>query len=441
MTKLKVVWICHFSNEEVRKNLSLLKLRLLKLIKKILGKNSSNYGDFAPWITNQIKEFENFKDVELHIISPHKGLKKFTYEFKLNEISYHFFKPELLFWVKILREKLFKNIFKNNNKKYRLNRHFVKKFIKDINPDIINLVGTENPYYSASVLDIKDIPIYVTVQTVYTNPNWKKISGEYDETRAKIELKIHKKEKYYGCWGRMFRDLILINNPEAIIFRNSLPKQKPIGIKNVPKEFDFVFFASQISMHKGIIDAIEALSIVKYEKPDVTLNIVGDCENKYLELLNSKITSLDLNNNISFSYFFPLISDMHQHLMKSSFALLPIKLDIISNTIFESMFLGIPVVTYKTSGTPFLNKDGETVLLADIGDIEGLAKNMLRLLNESELAAKLSKNAKTFVEKEFDNTTSAKRLLKTYKAVLAHYYENIPIPEELLFNLNEAKIY
>jgi glycosyltransferase involved in cell wall biosynthesis len=49
-------------------------------------------------------------------------------------------------------------------------------------------------------------------------------------------------------------------------------------------------------------------------------------------------------------------------------------LTIPAGTVIEAMLLEIPVITYKTTGTPYLNKDGETVLLCDIGDINQLAK-------------------------------------------------------------------
>lgn len=132
---------------------------------------------------------------------------------------------------------------------------------------------------------------------------------------------------------------------------------------------------------------------------------------------------------------------MYQNLKKSKFALLPVKLDAIPGTVLESILLDIPVITYKTTGMPYLNREKECVLLTEIGNIEGLANNMLKLMNDEVYAKKLAQNAKEFVTRTFDNTTSAKRLLEDYKAVIAHYYNGTPIPKELLFDLNEFPIY
>ena len=95
----------------------------------------------------------------------------------------------------------------------------MQKLVDRIKPDIINLVGSENPYYSSTILGIDNIPIYVSAQTVYTNPARKELSGHVSNLNWNVELNIHKKETYYGCGGRMHRDLILKNNPNAIIFK------------------------------------------------------------------------------------------------------------------------------------------------------------------------------------------------------------------------------
>lgn len=434
---LKVVWICHFSNAEIRRRLPLSEMKSKNWIKHLLGKKINHgYPDFAPWVTNLIEEFEKFEDIELHVFAPHAGLLHLTSEFEMKGVFYHFFKSDL----PILHGN-FPDKFRLGNKlKYLQNRYFLKRFLARIKPDIVNLIGTENPYYSIATLDIKKIPVYVSVQTVYSNPDRIKYSDSCLQLKWDVELKIYKKEKYYGCVGRMHRDLILNNNPNAIIFKMFFPIEKPKQVKEIPKIFDFVFFAG-IAKKKGIEDLIDALAIVKKEKYDVRLNIVGNCSQTYVNYLLEKINALGLSENIVFTDYFPIHSDMHQHVVQSHFAVLPIKLDIIPGSVIEAILLDLPVVTYKTTGTPYLNKDGESVLIANIGDIDMLAKHMLKLLNSNSLAQKLRVNAKAFVEREFDNTTSAKRLVANYRSVIEHYRNNTPIPGEQLFDINEFPLY
>ena len=66
---------------------------------------------------------------------------------------------------------------------------------------------------------------------------------------------------------------------------------------------------------------------------------------------------------------------------------------------------------------------------------------MLKLLNDEIFAQILADNALEYVTRVWDNTSSAERLLADYKAVINHYYNRIPVPEELLFDLNEFPIY
>lgn len=436
--KIKVAWICHFSNKEVRKRLPLSDRPFFNLLKKIFGeKKKTVHADFAPWVNNLILEFEKIQDIELHIIAPHKGLKKLIVEFERNNIHYHFFKPDNL----LILNRIIDRFYKKRQAKFWINRYLVKNLIKKINPDIINLIGAENPYYSITALDIENIPLYVSAQTVYSNPDWLKYSGSINQLNLDVELKIHQKATFFGCMGRMHRDLILRNNPDAIIFKMFFPIQRPAEVKEVPKTFDFIFFASGVSQHKGIEDAMEALALVKKEKPDVSLNVVGKCSPNYKFELLRKLDKLNLKNNVSFNEYFPVHNDMYQHVKKGRIALLPIKLDVISTTVIEAILLEIPVVTYKTSGTPYLNKDEETILLADIGDVGKLAENMLLLLNNPEKAEQLKKAAKAFVEREFENKTSALRLVENYKAVIENYYYGTPIPEGLLFNTEEFPVY
>jgi len=435
---IKVAWICHFSNAEVRKRLPLSNRYIFNFLKKLFGKKRKTvYADFAPWINDLIKEFEMFNDVELHVIAPHKGLKPFKHEFVYKDIHYHFFKPELPLYL----SKMANIILKNRNKRFCLSRLLVKALIKKIKPDIVNLIGTENPYYSITGLDIDNIPVFVSAQTVYSNPLRKIHSDSCDDFIWNLELKLHKKFRYFGCSGRMHRDLILKNNPEAIIFKMFFPKQKPPQVNKVPKEFDFVFFSSGVSKKKGIEDALDALAIVKKQKPNVKLNVSGRCAHAYKNYLLAKIAKLNIQDNVFFNDYFPVHADMYQHLKRSAFALLPIKLDVIPGTVIESILLDLPVVTYKTTGTPYLNKDGEAVLLSEIDDVQALAKNMITLLNSPELAEKLKRNARKFVEKEFDNAILARRLVSDYKAVIEHNIHNKPIPKELLFSTDEFPVY
>lgn len=440
MEKIKVVWLCHFSNVQTRKRMQLSNNRFLyTFIKKLLGKETRNkeYKDIAPWISIMIEEFEKMDDVELHVISPQVGLKGFTSEFEINGVQYHFYNPD----ISLLLSSMIKNV--KLWLKLQPGSKIVNRFLKKIRPDIVNLIGAENYYHSCVVLDIdKKIPVLVTCQTIYANPERLK----YDPEAAKrknwaIELLIQKDKKYFACGGRMHRDLLLNNNPDAVVFNGYLPSRMPERIEEPTKEYDFVCFAAGHGGNKGTEDAIEAIALVKTFKPEVKLNIVGKCSPDVRITLNNQIKKLDVSDNVIFHGYFPEHVDMFRQVMKSRFALLPVKMDIISSTTREAMFLGLPVVTYKTSGTPLLNREKECVLLADIGDIHKLAENMISLLKSDTLAEQLSKNAQEYIDNNFNNAREAQKLKSIYQAIIRHHTLGSIIPDDLLFDPVKYPVY
>lgn len=432
MEKIKVVWICHFSNSQTRARMKLSSNRFFyRLIKKITRKDAKNdsYNDIAPWISILIQEFEKLNNVELHVISPQTGLKGLVSEFEMNGIFYHFYNPD----ISLFLSQLIKNV--KLWLKLQPSSLMVKRMIRKIRPNVVNLIGAENYYHSCVVLGINDVPILVTCQTIYSNPQRLDFNQDADKTKNwAVELLIQKKEKYFACSGLKHRDLLLRNKPDAIVFDGYLPTSMPELMEERSKDFDFVCFAAGHGDKKGTFDAIRALAKVKPKYPNVSINIVGKCSADVQTELDKLIKDLDLLNNVVFHGYFQKHSDLFKQVMKSRFALLPVKMDVISSTIREAMFLGLPVVTYITSGTPLLNKGKECVLLAEIGDIDKLAENMLSLLKSETLSKKLRENAKEYVDLNLNNRTEASKLKLIYQAVISHYYNGSPIPKKLLFD-------
>jgi glycosyltransferase involved in cell wall biosynthesis len=422
-SRLKIAWICHFSNQDIRQQIPL--------------DNAKSYRDFALWITELIIEFEKQKDIELHVISPFRGLLPLCKSFQLRGINYHFYRPDdTLVYGRIIMW-----LLKRNYPPYIFTRFIVKHLLRSIKPDLVNLFGTENPYYSVTGLDIKNIPVYVSAQTVYTNPSRKTLSGAFDPYRWNLEMKLHAKFQYYGCTGRMHRDVILHNNPQAKVFQMFFVTQKLQPLENVEKVFDFVFFAAHVTVKKGIEDALEALSIVRKKYPMVTLNVVGTCQPDYKESLSRLMQELGIEENVIFHDYFPLHADMQAQVQKSRFALLPVKLDVIAGTIIDAINLRLPVITYKTTGSPYLNKNGTNILIAPLNDRQALANYMIKLLEDPELGKLLAQRADEFFDQEFDKVAIVSKWIKTYWAVIRHYQDGTEIDKNLLFDPNEFPIY
>lgn len=78
--------------------------------------------------------------------------------------------------------------------------------------------------------------------------------------------------------------------------------------------------------------------------------------------------------------------------------------------LMEALACGVPVVTTRLSGIPELVADGETGLLAEPGDVAGLADALERVLAEPDAARARAVRGRAKVEQEFDIQASSARI-------------------------------
>ena len=430
MNKLKVALVCSFSNAKVREHLPLSDRKLYRLVRRVFGlpTKDGGYGDVAGWDTYMIELLRKRDDIDLTVISAHTGLTKRHVAFDLEGVHYHF--------VKVEGATLLKHLISSPSLWHRLNpmRPVVRNIVKKTRPDLLALIGAENAHISGTVVGIEGIPLIVKCQTIYNNPDRGK-SGPVDAKNAYVERLIFKDLKYVavgtGMHCRLFRQL----NRTAYNFKwalgNLLPEVKPLD-----KEYDFVNYAMGMSDKKGYPDAIKALAIVQEKYPNAKLNLVGGNSKEEKEALEKLVANLHLESNVTFTPFFEKQEDLFQHLQKSRFALLPCKIDSVASTIRQAMHYELPVVCYKTDGTPKLNEDQECVLIAENENIEDLATKMLMLLDDDVKANQLKNNAKEFSRRWSDDQRNSQQMSDNFHAVVEHYRNATPIPSELLCNEN-----
>jgi glycosyltransferase involved in cell wall biosynthesis len=78
-------------------------------------------------------------------------------------------------------------------------------------------------------------------------------------------------------------------------------------------------------------------------------------------------------------------------------------------SIQEAGASGLPVVSTRHAGIPEVVVEGETGLLVDEGDVEGMGRQMLRLLREPDLAARLGEAGRRRVRAQFSAARCVER--------------------------------
>jgi len=77
----------------------------------------------------------------------------------------------------------------------------------------------------------------------------------------------------------------------------------------------------------------------------------------------------------------------------------------------EALASGVPVVASRIGGIPEMVRDGETGLLFEPGDAEGLADRLRRLDGDPDLAVRLGRRGREVVEREYSLSTQVERML------------------------------
>ena len=397
---MKVAWICRVSDPDIND-----RLKPLKRTPQI-----------SPWISNTANYLSDYDEIELHIISPHEyitGIKRFN----RNGVYYYFFNNNIPIW-----GRHWPGIFKwDIMTNYAHNKRVVRKIIQSINPDVIHLQGAENPYYSSTALQfLGKYPLVVNLQRM--SLNFFRGNSKEAVKAVEVEQEILSKFKHFSVRTKKMKEDLLSYNPKAITHwvRYNIPELMP---KSLKKEYDLVYFA-QIGKTKGIEDTIECLKILKSKYRKVTLCIMGSCSSAYKEYLLKMAEEKGVGDCIVWEGFLPSLNDVHNEAAKAKISILPTHWDIIPGTIIESMQLCLPVVSYKAGSIPELNEDRENVLLSEIGDIEGLANNIIRLLTDYDLYNTIRERGIECIKNRYNNENVFQQHLNCYRDVIEDFHQS-----------------
>lgn len=429
--KIKVVWVCHFSNEKVRSHIRFSTLYYKRFFLLFKRKFRIKWQDFAIWNTNAIREFEKYDDIDLTVIFPHLGIKGKKQSFSINGINYICFRSEEDYLFPFLRNKLFHTF----EKEYSHNRKLISSEISKIEPDIIQIIGAENPYYSVAALDFpSNIPSIVALQTFLSKPdffrNYYIDKNEY-EYKSSLEKEILKKcSVVFGGNPNTLNMVKEIVSPDIITRVNPLAVGVDVDDCPCEKEYDFVYFAANIS--KACDYAIEAFALANKQHPGLTLNVSGSYQADFKARLEARLQELGILEQVYFTGPKASHDDVLSQIKKSRFALLPLKVDLISGTIREAMACGLPVVTTITPATPKLNEDRESVLLSEKGDYQAMADNMLRLVSDEKYASQIRDNAIKTVQERYSNDTFMQLWRKAYHEIVENTKNGTPFSKEIL---------
>jgi glycosyltransferase involved in cell wall biosynthesis len=400
--KIRVVWICHFSTKEIQTHLRLWK----------------ETNEFASWIANTILGFEKYNEIDLHIVAPHLYLKCDTH-FVLRNINYYF----LSFGFPVIN-RFWPSFFPIDAIcGYPYLTQKIERVVKKISPDVINLQGAENPYYSSSILKFKDkFPCIITIQGFAAHLQDK--SSIINKRRIKNERKILESFKYFF----LDYDAIKVVKeyspnmvgkviwwPAAEVIIDSLPK-----IEFEKKTYD-ILYCGRMEQSKGIEDFIKVLAILKRNNDKVKAAIIGDIHPVYFKELKELCRQLSCHENVDFLGFLPTQKEIFEYFLASKLLLVPTLVDRYPSTIREAMRLKVPVIAYRTGNIPWTNNTRENIVLIDHANVIQMASEAEALLIDNAKQKRLANSARQFYEDEFSCDKNIERFIFGYKDVIQDF--------------------
>lgn len=449
--KIRVVWLCHMMNPQIAGHITQeteggLKIlfRFLDLVKGLLPNKVKNKllireksyfkrEERSIWNTNALKEFEQFEDVDLHIISAVTNINKPWLCYDENGVHYNFFRDQLDYIFPFVCAQIWKLFFKTKKVlPYKINRRRIRKKIDEICPDVIHLIGHEGEFFSQVYFDIKDkYPVLIQLQTVLSSEKMMKAYPQF-YARMLMEKKMFQEAQYIGTGVKEFVDFLKPKYCQVKYFNTTLALSEAVNRAEAKKIYDFVYWS--IYLNKAGDLAFEAFGRAYTKHPEITLDVIGSCDDGYKQFLMGILKKYGAENAVHFEGVLETHQDVINQLRKSRFALLPLKSDYISGTVREAMANGLPVVTTITEGTPTLNNNAKCVLLSEVGDHNAMANNMLSLLENPQLASSLREKSYLLSEERITHKQVAEQYRIAYYAIADNYKSGTPIPSDLLFH-------
>lgn len=169
-----------------------------------------------------------------------------------------------------------------------------------------------------------------------------------------------------------------------------------------------------ISVAKGQHSAIKALSILKENFTNISLDIVGTGEINYIQELKSLCSELKISSLVTWVGFSDNISKVYR---QADIALVCSRSEAFGRVVIEAMAEGCPVVGSRSGGIQEIIKEGKNGLMYENGDINDLARQISILINDSTLYSTISLNGSIDVFNRFTRKRYAEQIYQVLKSL------------------------
>ena len=200
-------------------------------------------------------------------------------------------------------------------------------------------------------------------------------------------------------------------------FHPRLPRKK--GEKTI------LLFSGRFVEKKGLGLALQALRLARGRHPDFEFRIIGDGPLRpeiEREIHDHGMSAyVRLLGFLNYSDYLEQMQNADLFLHPSVTAADGDSEGGAPTTILEAQALGLPVLSTRHADIPNVVIPGESALLSDERDIQGLAANIMRLLKERDSWSRMGESGRRHVEENHDVAREIPRLESRYAELIASH--------------------
>lgn len=287
------------------------------------------------------------------------------------------------------------------------------QIIRDLQPDLLHVQETNDPWYDATLLLNKMPPLVTTVHDVFRHPGDKQSVFGADYTRRVAFYRSqqiivhanHLKMAMIENFRVPAQKLTTIPHGElGSLYQRLVKNQQPIA-----REPYTLLFAGRIWPYKGLKYLIEAMPMIAASIPEVKLIIAGSGEsiNQYLpenydrsryEILNRFITP----------------SEIVQLFQRSTLSILPYIEASQSGVAALACGMGTPMVAASVGGLSELIRHGQDGLLVPPASANKLADAIIRLLKDRALQQQMRQSLSDRCDQDLKWSNIASQTVEIY---------------------------
>lgn len=377
------------------------------------------------WLSGVLDYIKTHSNIKLGVCCPiHK--EQNMKDGKLDNIKYYSFK--------------FMSYY--NEREYNQKEQFIK-IIKNFNPDIIHIWGTEyihtyNMLCAAEESGLLDRTI-INIQGLISSVMRHYCDGleEYDELQSikseilkekiRVEYEIASIKKCRNISGRTEWDRACVTQiNKSVRYWNINEILRDIFYQNIGRwkiencNRHSIFLSHIYCPIKGLHYFLKAMPYILNDYPNMIIRIAGNdityMNDGYGKYIKRIISDLKLERNIK---FLGKLSEeeMCKEYMSANIFVCPSSIENSSNSVCEAMLIGTPVISSYVGGLPSLITHGLNGFLYQSNEPEMLAFYIKEIFENTILACELSKEATFSMSKKMDIEKNGNEVLKMYAEI------------------------